>query len=613
MCIVVLRVLLSFKAVKIFTKSERSAISFMKKLFALFMVVAMLSVAGTAMATSITADSTSVTLQRGNSTTVSVTGTASHGGTLAYSLVYSAGTTSEWASISGTTVTLTAPSTASAGFYTVIVRVTETYTDGSDSVGHGTPVPQTDTADVQITVNVTVPVTPNQGGGSSGANSETATIVVVTTETVAAVSVPRATSVVIVTVANIVRPSTNSTTITTNAGTYGSRLGGGTSTTVLDKSNSNAVEFSASNKTGQALVNEKAANLKKANKGNNARLGPTLPDIVAKVSGLLGFDLNYGANFYGAKPGFIANATGANVGGSFFASAGEDAIFLDSTGAETQVVPGGGYGNAGAEPGVVTAVVYVESGIRYEPVTYAEIPAEKLAAFDEATGTTEQSVELETITTITETVNSTSTFSPVVADERVRDAVTAAYGKTVSELPYTTASTTKTWSASTEETSYMTANNLVFVSSLPVLENIPDGTYIAAITFDNTPSRAVVGAPKFYPNGVSATGAATSAKIYTYANGSATEVTASNAKSVITNGRAAYLVFEVANSAVATADFEASAVTLNKPAIAVVNTASTPVSPDEPSGVGGSSGGCSTASAALALAVLGTFIATRKK
>lgn len=585
----------------------------MKKLFALFMVVAMLSVAGTAMATSITADSTSVTLQRGNSTTVSVTGTASHGGTLAYSLVYSAGTTSEWASISGTTVTLTAPSTASAGFYTVIVRVTETYTDGSDSVGHGTPVPQTDTADVQITVNVTVPVTPNQGGGSSGANSETATIVVVTTETVAAVSVPRATSVVIVTVANIVRPSTNSTTITTNAGTYGSRLGGGTSTTVLDKSNSNAVEFSASNKTGQALVNEKAANLKKANKGNNARLGPTLPDIVAKVSGLLGFDLNYGANFYGAKPGFIANATGANVGGSFFASAGEDAIFLDSTGAETQVVPGGGYGNAGAEPGVVTAVVYVESGIRYEPVTYAEIPAEKLAAFDEATGTTEQSVELETITTITETVNSTSTFSPVVADERVRDAVTAAYGKTVSELPYTTASTTKTWSASTEETSYMTANNLVFVSSLPVLENIPDGTYIAAITFDNTPSRAVVGAPKFYPNGVSATGAATSAKIYTYANGSATEVTASNAKSVITNGRAAYLVFEVANSAVATADFEASAVTLNKPAIAVVNTASTPVSPDEPSGVGGSSGGCSTASAALALAVLGTFIATRKK
>lgn len=587
----------------------------MKKLFALFMVVAMLSVAGTAMATSITADSTSVTLQRGNSTTVSVTGTASHGGTLAYSLVYSAGTTSEWASISGTTVTLTAPSTASAGFYTVIVRVTETYTDGSDPVGHGTPAPQTDTADVQITVNVTVPVTPNQGGGSSGANSETATIVVVNTETVAAVNVPRAATVVIVTVANIVRPSTNNTTITTNATTYGSRLGGGTSTTVLDKNNANAVEFSASSKSGQTLVNEKAALLKKNVTATAARLGPTLPDIVAKVSGLLGFDLNYGANFYGAKPGFIANATGANVGGSFFASAGEDAIFLDSTGAETQVVPGGGFGNASAEPGVVTAVVYVESGIRYEPVTYAEVPADKLAAFDEATGTTEQSVELETITTITETVNSTATFSPVVADERVREAVTDAYGKTVSELPYTTASTTKTWSASTEETSYMTANNLVFVSSLPVLENIPDGTYIAAITFDNTPSRAVVGAPKFYPNGVSATGAATSAKIYTYANGSATEVTASNAKSVITNGRAAYLVFEVANGAVAVAeeDFEAAAVTLNKPAIAVVNTASTPVSPDEPIGVGGSSGGCSTASAALALAVLGTFIATRKK
>ena len=377
------------------------------------------------------------------------------------------------------------------------------------------------------------------------------------------------------------------------------------------------MEFKASDKSGQALVDEKAAILADSDAGENARLSETIiPDVEVKQPGIIGIDVTYPDEAFGGEPGFMLNAT--EVSNAFFASAAGDAIFLDSTGTETSVVPGGGNGNANAQPGVVTAVVYVEPGVTYKPVAYANIPDDKLDAFDEATGTTTKTVELETVTTVTETVNSTTTFSPVVSDARVVSAVSDKYGKTVKELPYTTASTTKAWSASTEETSYMTNNNLVFVSSLPVLENIPDGVYIAAITFDNTPSRENVGAPKFYPDGVSATGAATSAKIYTYANGSATEVTAANAKSVVTNGRAAYLVFEVANGAVATADFEASAVTLNKPAIVVSNTNSdnnggNGENNEDPLPVGGSSGGCSAGSAVLALAVLGTFIATRKK
>ena len=84
MCIVVLRVLLSFKAVNIFTKSERSAISFMKKLFALFMVVAMLTVASAAMAasTNLSASVENVIVTVGNSATFTLSATAGHGGTL---------------------------------------------------------------------------------------------------------------------------------------------------------------------------------------------------------------------------------------------------------------------------------------------------------------------------------------------------------------------------------------------------------------------------------------------------------------------------------------------------------------------------------------------------
>lgn len=596
----------------------------MKKLFALFMVVAMLSVAGSAMATSIIADNTDVTLTKGNTATVSVTGTASHGGTLAYSLVEGLATENEWASLSGTTVTLTSPSDSQTGYYTVIVRTTETYTE-TDEAGH--TATKTDTADVQITVNVLTPVTPKPEGGSSTASSKTESVVVVTTEDVADVPVPDASKVTAVTTDEVKKPSANNTTITVNVTAYVTRLGGGSSATVVDKSDPNAVEFKASTKSHKENVNHKAAGMKKHVNKKNARLGPIIPDIIVKIAGLLGIDLKYGPEFVGSKPGFFLNPTGVKVASSFFASAEEDVIFLDSAGKETEVVPA---------DGIVTAVVYVEPGVTYEPITYAEIPEANLTAFDDATGTTTQTVALVTESEVTATVNSTETFSPVVADERVRDAVSARYGKTVSELPYTAASTTLTWAASDDEKAYMTANKLEYVCSLPVLvlDNIADGAYIAAIKFDNTPSFTEVGAPAFYPDGVKASGKATSAKLYTYENGSATEITEANAADVVENGRAVYLVFEIAGGTVAVAEegFEAAAVTLTKPAVVVADVSSsggdtpggdtpggdtpggdTPGGDTGDVGVGSSSGGCSAGSAVLAMAVLGAFIATRKK
>ena len=69
-------------------------------------------------------------------------------------------------------------------------------------------------------------------------------------------------------------------------------------------------------------------------------------------------------------------------------------------------------------------------------------------SYDDATGATEQTVELETVEAVT--ANTTDTFSPVV-DPDVISAVSKDYGKPVVTLPYTAASTTTTWAASTTE------------------------------------------------------------------------------------------------------------------------------------------------------------------
>ena len=65
------------------------------------------------------------------------------------------------------------------------------------------------------------------------------------------------------------------------------------------------------------------------------------------------------------------------------------------------------------------------------------------------------------------------------------------------------------------------------------------------------------------------------------------------------------VVVNASSVAGADTDVEAAAVTLSRPTIAVTA--------NNIRGVGGSSGGCSAGSAVLALAVLGTFIAARKK
>ena len=121
----------------------------MKKFFALFTVIALLAVTGSAFAANpveVTADPSYFSIKAGETTslTSTVSATAANSGDITDYAV-----TGESATISGKTVTIPAPATA--GTHKVTVRVTETYYE-SDDVGHINPQYARET--VTIIVNV---------------------------------------------------------------------------------------------------------------------------------------------------------------------------------------------------------------------------------------------------------------------------------------------------------------------------------------------------------------------------------------------------------------------------------------------------------------------------
>ena len=226
-----------------------------------------------------------------------------------------------------------------------------------------------------------------------------------------------------------------------------------------------------------------------------------------------------------------------------------EAVFLNSNGQQVATIP---------SDKVVTAVLYVEAGAEYEPVVFTEVSSAEEATFDSATGTTTQIVEV--VDKVNFIVTATDTFNPEV-DGAVVAAVATSYGKTLTHVPDIAAG--DGWTTSDTERSYMEANDLVYVCSLPQLNDLPDGAYIAEISFDNTPSGDNIGVPVFYPNGVSATGAVAS-KVYMYTGSTQNpvEITANNAKVHVRQNTVAYLVFEVTGGTT----------TFTKPALVVKST-----------------------------------------
>jgi|GEM_PF-5022835 len=274
----------------------------MKKFFALMLVVAMLSVAGIASATSLTANSTSVTVERGQSATVTLTGTASHNGTLAYTILYGP----SWATVSGSgtsgTLTLAPASTLSATNTSVTVQVTETFS--GPEAGHAGSA--TETANVTIAVSVTAPIDAGDkvdGGGSKAAETTTETVTRVVTQTVTAVKVIGIDVAAILTPAQVVKRSAQQTVVEATVSTLAQALRAIVALIPLtgnvivnDNNNIRVIESVNYDASGSAEANKKnlekaAARLKQKSGNNTKRAIGVLPPIKAAQSGLQPFDL----------------------------------------------------------------------------------------------------------------------------------------------------------------------------------------------------------------------------------------------------------------------------------------------------------------------------------
>lgn len=174
-------------------------------------------------------------------------------------------------------------------------------------------------------------------------------------------------------------------------------------------------------------------------------------------------------------------------------------------------------------------------------------------------------------------------------------------GASVQALPDTVTVTANPNSASTMTFSDTTTKGVV---SLPIMEDVPAGTYSIKVTLPASVP-AITSLPDLYPNGPE--GGSVTVKFFVSNNGSLAAATTSD----FVGSAELYVVFTVGangnfeNASAEASDVEAAA-SLTNPVLAAKVSGSS-------SGPGKSSGGCDAGFTALALAVLGGFIATRRK
>ena len=356
---------------------------------------------------------------------------------------------------------------------------------------------------------------------------------------------------------------------------------------------------------------EEAMEQSAARLANNGISGQTavaaLPrGMEVKASGLQPVSLPaFAKEMYHKIPQMNMFPRGKFGAGEFVAAAEGDAeaVFLDSTGAQRDVIPGEDEAN-GAEPGKLTAVVYMEAGEVYDPVI--SVPTEEIAN-DPSITTSQVSVAEEVITY--DTFMATSTFSTNVSSALLK-------GTNYTIIPAGAVSTTG-WEYTDSEKSSMEADpsfDVYTVVALPAITAPEEPTwYIAAVSFDRgtkTASDLYTGAAlEFFPDGAAGE-PDTTAKILKESNGSLVDLTAAEvfgASSRYTQGYVAFQLSSAASKPVVATDIK-KAESGEKPGDETPGGTDTTIS--DP---GSSGGGCDAGFTALALAVLGGFIAARKK
>ena len=287
-----------------------------------------------------------------------------------------------------------------------------------------------------------------------------------------------------------------------------------------------------------------------------------------------------------------------------------EAIFFDNSGNSIDKIP---------STGEFTAVVYVETGYVYEPVLAVYVSDASADAFNTATGSESKDVVIvvasddvpPTPTVSSDTVFPTGKNFTVNVGSGDKAALESVVGVSLDLLPASV--TSRDQSYSTEEFSDGTYY-LDEVALIPVLQNmapnIGNHKYVVAFKYAREATgRTIAGAPVFYPDDVTTTTSRGTVYAIDY---STLRSARTAAASDTTTGSTGFLVFKVSGDVVAT--LSAANASFTEPRLlARTNTTISGDIPTYDRGTSSSSGGCSAGSAALALAVLGSFILTRKK
>ncbi|MBR1658477.1 MAG: hypothetical protein IJ697_08440 [Synergistaceae bacterium] len=538
----------------------------MKKLLALVVTIAMLSIAGTAMAT-VSVDKTAVNITVGSSATVTVTLSADKGGDFDDDPVVDVtwGTITE-ATSGGYTLTLSPTSEVASGTYDVTVSALEAYTD--DTVSHGSAyLPSERTIKVTVT-NANEKKAEYPAAPASG----TVTNVVVINVNVAALptfaqikSTPATRSLV-----------TTAKTFVTSLLSKALNVSISPTAAVLDENDIEEYE-SENYKVGDNAGNmQKAAAKLKLADGNNSKKAAigVNPPFTAKKNGFQSMPTKANKAFKGKKLGMYMGAFKPSVlVGGFSAAAdtgvSSDVVFLNASGDVVTEVP---------ESGDLTAVAYVEEGVVYEPVLYVDdVTSSDLKA---------AGISFDEVAEVKVVDEAVAVLPKNASDAKVLELVGLGY---VSSADYVTL-TRSAFSGDVPSMTIDEDDTDTATASIKLKFDVKKWILYINNTLANTADFVEFDAAD--DRGLLERGATSKdATVTIYRDQIATGTSVAVSFGVVPTG---------ASDDIDPLRYSLGTVTGTKKDVTI-------------SGVGSASGGCSAASAVLALAVLGSFIFTRKK
>ncbi|MBQ6002613.1 MAG: hypothetical protein IJL18_07165 [Synergistaceae bacterium] len=505
----------------------------MKKFFALMVTVAMLLVAGSAMAAdpTISLSQTTLSIQAGGTAqTVTATTTAGHPGGVMGAVAVSG---ADWVTVSGTTITVAPDKTVTPRSYPVTVTAVETYTD--NAAGHSS----TATATATATLNVTV----TQASAGTTVIVKVVEVVTEVTKSVTVISQVAQRAAVVQTFTETVRTVSQTVTvavltqvegydnalatvwqaksetierettaaisvIATNPTRRAQVFPGLPAAAVVTPQPSTALVAATSTTTTTMTVTQKLA-VATASLGGAGKALSAQEAVKATVSGTYSFNKTFGKTLWKTKIGGHKGQRTKVKAGSFSAAAAdsEGVAFVNSKGDVVTEIPGDE--SADVMPGFVTMLVVMNAGETYEPVVYAtetDLAANGVSVDRAPTTVTYNEVteeEKEVVVTVDENGNVTETVVEEASADVVSKITTAMGGSAV--MVPTSAIENVTEATITVDDSAAATDSVHVAARMPAFKNLSNGTYYFPITFKPLGVGVTAGnAFEFYPDGYSA-------------------------------------------------------------------------------------------------------------